>query len=371
VSGQTRLRVGALLAAGNAQVGELFPGYFALVMATGTVSLACHLLGAPWIAWPLYYLNIAAYAVLWGLTLTRIARHRGRMAEDVYDPLRGPGFFTIIAATCILGNQVLVLSRSASVAASLWCVALALWFTVMYGFFTAITIREEKPPIEKGLSGAWLLAVVATQAICLLGVQVAPSFASSAQGVLALSLIMHMIGCMLYILIISLIFYRWTFFNLAARALTPNYWINMGAVAITTRSAVTLIAAGDQWPFLNDLQPFLKGFALFYWSTATWWIPLLVALTLWRHLHMKYPLAYDPQYWALAFPLAMYTVCTLQLSQIPGLEMLGWIPHVTVYAAVGVWVIGFSGLLHNLLRGSRAAIRPSGSEAALAETFPR
>jgi hypothetical protein len=38
-------------------VSNLFPGYFALVMATGIVSIAAHLLGMKWIAFMLLIVN--------------------------------------------------------------------------------------------------------------------------------------------------------------------------------------------------------------------------------------------------------------------------------------------------------------------------
>ena len=52
-----------------AGVAELFPGYFALVMATGIVSIAAFLLDMPFVAYPLLVINGAAYLVLWLLTL--------------------------------------------------------------------------------------------------------------------------------------------------------------------------------------------------------------------------------------------------------------------------------------------------------------
>ncbi len=39
-------------------VEHLFPGYFALVMATGIVSIAAHLLEMPRIAWVLHVVNL-------------------------------------------------------------------------------------------------------------------------------------------------------------------------------------------------------------------------------------------------------------------------------------------------------------------------
>ncbi|MCC6394943.1 MAG: hypothetical protein IT167_30400, partial [Bryobacterales bacterium] len=55
----------AALAAG------LSPSYFAMVMATGIVSLSAHMLGPAWLASALFFLNIAAYVIIWVLYLLR------------------------------------------------------------------------------------------------------------------------------------------------------------------------------------------------------------------------------------------------------------------------------------------------------------
>ena len=87
---------------------------------------------------------------------------------------------------------------------------------------------------------------------------------------------MYLLGAMLYLSIITLIFYRFTFFPLTAEQLTPPYWINMGAVAITTLAgSPLLLPAGPHGRSSAMLRPFLTGFTLFFWATATWWIPLL------------------------------------------------------------------------------------------------
>lgn len=65
----------ARIAAG---IAALFPGYFALVMATGIVSIAGFLLDLRAVAYALLAVNVTAYAVLWFLLVGRLLffRHR-------------------------------------------------------------------------------------------------------------------------------------------------------------------------------------------------------------------------------------------------------------------------------------------------------
>src|SRR5262245_57130090 len=79
------------------------PGYFALARATGIASLAAHSLHLEPVAVALFWINVVAYGVLGLLMLTRLVRHRRKMAADMSDHARGPGFFTMPAGTCVLG----------------------------------------------------------------------------------------------------------------------------------------------------------------------------------------------------------------------------------------------------------------------------
>jgi hypothetical protein len=100
--------------------------------------------------------------------LTRCARERAssqRFFGDLVDHLRGPGFFTSVAATSILGSQVMLLGTDLPLALLLWALATLLWVALTYTIFTGLTIKADKPPLDKGINGAWLLAVVATQSI--------------------------------------------------------------------------------------------------------------------------------------------------------------------------------------------------------------
>lgn len=331
---------------------DLFPGYFALVMATGIISIACFLLGMKAVSFVLLVINIIAYIVLCLLLLTRLLFFFSRVKTDIKDHVRGPGFFTVVAGTCVLGSALLIVLDQYRSALVLWFAGIVLWIVIMYTFFTAVTVRESKPSIEAGLNGGWLLAVVATQSISVLGTLLVSRLMDYREPILFFTLCMFLLGCMLYLPLITLIFYRFTFVNVTMASLTPPYWINMGAVAITTLAGARLIIAAPGWPMLNELVPFLIGFTLFFWAAATWWIPLLLALGFWRHVYKRFPLRYDPQYWGMVFPFGMYTVCTFQLANAINFPRLLVIPRYFIYLALAGWITALLGLIGTLVSNS-------------------
>jgi tellurite resistance protein TehA-like permease len=329
---------------------DLFPGYFALVMATGIISIACFLLGMRTISLVLLVVNVIAYVVLGLLLLLRLFLFFPRVEADFQDHVKSPGFFTVVAGTCVLGSALLIVVDQYWPALVLWYAGIVLWIVVMYTFFTAMTVRENKPSIESGLNGGWLLVVVATQSISVLGTLLVQRLGISHEPLLFFTLGMFLLGCMLYLPLITLIFYRFTFVSVSMAALTPPYWINMGAVAITTLAGARLIIAAPGSPLLNEVLPFLKGFTLFFWAAGTWWIPLLLVLGFWRHVYKRFPLKYDPQYWGMVFPFGMYTVCTFQLARAIDFPPLLVIPRYFIYLALAGWIATSVGLVATLIK---------------------
>ena len=333
----------------------LFPGYFALVMATGALSIALYLLDYRLIAEALFIVNVLAYAALCGLALLRVVYFPQRILADLIDHARAPGFFTLVAGTCVFGTDVAVTSQLLGLAEFFWAVGILFWIVVMYGFFTVVVTRVDKPDLEAGINGAWLIAAVATQSVAVLGAVIAPDFTEPSVP-LFFCMIMYLVGCMLYLSIITLIFYRLTFIHLTSATFTPPYWINMGAVAITTLAGATLALRAHFSPLLQEILPFLKGFTLFFWAAASWWIPLLLILMVWRHGVMRYPLRYDPQYWGMAFPIAMYTTGTFRLAEALQLDFLMIVPRGFVWVALLIWLIVFAGMVSQLARTWRSKL---------------
>lgn len=345
-------------------VRDLPPNIFAIVMATGIVAIAMKMAGWPTAAHALFFVGLATYCLLWALTLARCVRHWPAVRTDLSAHARAPGFFTVVAGTGVLGSGCVLLHSLPGAGLALWVVALVLWAGLTYTILPSLIEVEKKPDLDKGLSGVWLLVVVATQSLCVLGCLVVPRLPGEVFAVgLFAALSFWLVGGMLYLWLIALIFYRIVFRPLTAAELTPPYWINMGAMAISTLGGASLVAAARDSPVLAELLPFLKGLTLMFWATATWWLPLLLMLGVWRHGVKGYPLTYDHGYWGAVFPLGMYSVCTFRLAREFGLPFLAPLGEGFAWAGLAAWAATAAGLARRLASRQAPPPPPAGSVA--------
>lgn len=342
----------------------LDPGSFAAVMATGVVSIDAIQHGMPWLAHALFVVNVVAYIVLCTLSVLRVLRFRVSMIADFVAPLTSAGFLTFVAGTCVLAAQCLIVLDAPLVAGSLGLVGATAWVILTYSFFVTMITRPIKRGLARSINGGWLVVVVATQSVAVVAILLSAStlFTASEPRSLMLfaGLCLYLIGAGFYLLIITLLVYRMIFLAMRARDFTPPYWINMGAIAITALAgSLFALHAPNPGP-LAAVIPFVKGFTLFFWATATWWIPLLLLLEVWRHLSRQVPLRYEVAYWNIVFPIAMYTVGTHELARALDLDFLLAIPAVGVYISLLAWLIVATALLMHVMReGSDAGARRS------------
>lgn len=333
------------------------PASFALVMATGILGIASAQQGHRGLALGLLALNALAWLAITGLTAARALRHRAALLSDLHSHQRAPGFFTAVAGTAVLGSQFAVLGLGGRIGPTLACIAAALWLLLTYGILITLTIQEEKPGLAESISGAWLLTVVSTQSIAVVAALIA---AHAGPGMrLALNfgaLALWLCGGMLYVWVISLIFYRYAFLRFAPRDLTPTYWINMGAMAISALAGALLLMNAADAPFLRELRPFLIGGTVLFWAVGTWWIPMQAALAIWRYVHRRYPLRYEVAYWGAVFPLGMYSAATHQMSLALGLRFLAPLARSFFFVAVAAWLLAAWGLARSV-RAARLSPR--------------
>lgn len=343
-------------AARRAAVAGLFPGYFAMVMATGVIAVAAHLEDVDWLAHPLYLVAVGAYVVLAALLVVRVVRYPRRFGADVVAHAKGFAFLTTVAATNVLGAASITIHGWYDAARVLWWASLVLWAGFLYATLIAVVILPGKPGLETGINGSWFLLTVATESIAVLGALLVARDGGDLLAFVALAA--FLLGVVLYVIVMTMVFLRWTFLELDPTEVDPPAWIAAGAVAITVLAGSNLLGAASVSPRIDRLAPFVEGVVVLAWATSTFWFPLMVAIGVWRHVVRKLPLRYHPAYWALVFPLGMYSAATFKMRAALGLDALGWLPWVALVAALGAWIACAFGLVHlgaRALRARRAA----------------
>src|SRR5262245_24541305 len=318
-SGQVRFRALRLFAAWTErEVALLDPGCFALVMATGIISNAFFLDGRRGLSDVLLAINLAAYSWLSVATALRAVRFTAQLRADLANPRLVFSFFTVVAAT----------------------------------------LRGADVPQQsaKVIDGGWLNAIVGTQSLVILGAQVATMPASAGPTVPVLIHILWTVGLGLYGILIVLLSYRMFFVELKPDDVNPQLWVVMGAAAISTNAGSTLVASNGGLPFLLSIRPFIDGVTLAMWAWATWWIPLLLLLGVWKHGAHRVPLRYTTALWSMVFPLGMYAVASHRLSLVAEVPALQSMSRVMAWIALAAWSATGIGLVLASWHSARAFI---------------
>jgi tellurite resistance protein TehA-like permease len=326
----------------DGRVAGLYPGYFALVMASGIISNA--LAGeSPALSDLLFLVSAVAYPWLAALTVARALRFPRAIWADLTNPRVVFAFFTLVAASDVLGMGM-HLRGFATVAFGLWLFALIAWVLLVYFSFGVLTFLNTAHGANV-VHGGWLIAIVGTESLVILGANVAPLTGGLAPSVFVLIHMLWGVGLGLYAIFVTLFAYRIFFFDVGPDDITPLLWVVMGAAAITTNAGSTLILVDSGMAFLQAMRPFMDGVTLMMWAWATWWIPLLVLFGVWKHGVLRVPISYSPMLWSLVFPLGMYSLASLRLSLAADFAPLEAISQAMVWVSVAVWALTFAGML--------------------------
>ena len=329
----------------------LHPGNFALVMASGIISIGFGIQQQTWIADALCIFSIATWLCLLALSLLRLIRFGSAVRIDLLNPRTVFAFFTLVAATDIIG--LLLQERGyAMLALACWVMAFTAWCLLLYLSFSVLTFLTHEHNVNI-VHGGWLISIVAIQSLVLLGAKIAPSLGEYAVYMMVEIHMLWGLGLVLYGIFVTLFCYRIFFLNLRPNDISPLLWVIMGAAAISANAGTSLLLEESHLSFLEMQRPFIDGITMMIWSWATWWIPMLVLFGIWKHAVNKLPLTYEPTLWSFVFPLGMYSVASARLGLAAEFPPLQWISELMIWVAFVAWLLVLSGLIKQLWRISR------------------
>ncbi|MBE3590515.1 MAG: tellurite resistance/C4-dicarboxylate transporter family protein [Firmicutes bacterium] len=335
---------------------SLYPGYFALVMATGILSVAMFRLGHPGLSDALLWTAEVAYGALLIATAARALLFRSRLAADLRDPRTVFTFFTFVAASDVLGVRLLM----AGAPAAAWALGLAAGgacAVLVYWAFGFLFLANEQPP-KRVVNGGWLVSVVGTESLSILAARLSDVAPSWAPELMLLSFALWSVGVAGYAVLITFIIGRLGFSKVQPADLSPPYWISMGAAAISTVGGANLLSHGGV-PFLHPTVPAVYAATLALWSWAGGWIPLLVVMGVWKYGVRGLPLTYEPALWSVVFPLGMFAVATLEVAAFTGLTFLARFARAFAWVAFAAWSLTFVGMLRAWARRLGAGPAPA------------
>jgi tellurite resistance protein TehA-like permease len=323
---------------------DLYPGYFSMTMATGIISVALSMQSYDGLSDIFFGIALVTWLAMTFLYTWRLLKFPREVLENLLNPRTTFIFFTFVAATDICG---LLLYQHGYVLLALicWAVAFIYWSALMYFGFASLCFAHKDRDVNV-VHGGWLILIVGTQSLVILGARIAGDLGQYAAYMMVEIHMLWALGLIFYAIFVTLFCYRLFFMNMEASDYSPLMWVVMGAAAISANAGSNLLLTDPVIQLLTSLRPVVQMLSIMLWTWATWWIPLLVMIGLWKHVYQRVPLKYDPMQWSIVFPLGMYTVATNNLALSAEFEPLLYLSSGMLWIAIISWV----GLMVFLLR---------------------
>ncbi|TAN34861.1 hypothetical protein EPN29_00625 [bacterium] len=305
-------------------------------MAAGILSTAAQVEGQAALSGVLLALAVVSFLALVASDLWRAGRRRRSILSSKSDPHFALVLFTWVAACGVLGDRL----------AGLWPAApLVFGVLAITGWVAAaaasvnLVLGQSGGWAARSIRGSWLLAVVATQSLSILAGSVARQLGGGA--ILDVGVGLWALGLTLYVGLIALILRRLARHEVRASGMTPDYWITMGALAIST---VASTVDG----------PLTAGLAVATWLGGAAWVPYLCVAELvgvrWRGTS----LTYDPLRWSTVFPLGMFSLATFELGRTIGWPMFGPIGLLFFWAGLILAAVNTAGAVRAVAHANRS-----------------
>jgi hypothetical protein len=203
----------------NTALESLHPGNFALVMATGIISIALKAMNHVFLASLFAYMAVIAWIVLMFLCTLRLIKFHNAVVIDLTSPRMVFSYFTLVAATDIVGMLALH-EGYLYVAYACWGIAFVAWCLLLYLAFSVLTFMSHENNVNI-MHGGWLITIVGTQSLVLLGSELATTLGPYAHYMLVEVHLLWGLGLALYGIFVTLFCYRIFFLALKPHDLSP------------------------------------------------------------------------------------------------------------------------------------------------------
>jgi tellurite resistance protein TehA-like permease len=314
--------------------GQVVPGSFAMVMATGIVAAALRLDRAALAADVLLVLAAAAFVLLAAAIGWRAVATPAILRADLTSASRAFAAFTFTAACNVLCLG-LAAARLATGADLLAAAGAAAWLALTAVIPVRLAISRRARPAIAEVNGTWYLWTVATQSLAIMAAVVHAGGALAARPAAAVALAAWLTGVAAYLLTSALVAVRLLRAGVGQRGARASYWVAMGAASISVLAATHVLGIRGA-PAVTAARPWITAVAIALWALATCLIPVLaVATVLLRSLPRP---RYDPAAWMVVFPLGMYATASQQLGASAGLHAMGLVGGALTWPAAAAWL---------------------------------
>lgn len=317
----------------NYWIEHMPPAAFSAAMAPGIIGVGLALAGFNGLSMAFCIITTIVFVLLFIALALRLIRHRALLHQDALHPGKGFGFFTIAAAANVLALALGLLNLpTPSLIASVF--GTLTWLLLTYSLPSGLVLHERPTPAIADANGSWFLWVVATQSVA--GALVHHADRGVLVGIVAAGT--WLLGCALYLLLVTLVTLRMIRYTNQAETLSPTYWIFMGATAISVLTGSQLLGLTNSGDLPMWLQPNIAFITVSLLAIGLWLIPMLVIFGFWRHVVRRHPLVYETGLWALVFPIGMLATACMSLGSYPGFGGLFLLGEFTIWCAVASWV---------------------------------
>ncbi len=317
------------------------PRAFAMVMATGIVSVALRQAGSARLSAALLWIASAAFVVLVAASVWRAAAFPADVRGDLARSDRVFSLFAVPAAASVLAARVTDRGQHVVVAALTACTALA-WVAACCSVIAFLAARTG--PLRERITdvnGTWQLWVVGTQSVAIAaGSAYAAGLVPDRLAAWA-ALIAWSAGAVLYLAVTALVSTRLVTVGLAPGDPFAPYWVTMGAASITVFAAAQFLHI-TALAVLSAPRPAVTDIALAFWVAATALIPVLAVTGVARWLRGHSPKGFRRELWMIVFPAGMYATASMRIGAEAGLPPIRELGTAAVWVAAAVWAAVFA-----------------------------